>query len=246
MRRSPIANMLFRGQTRGCLKVLREINSGSEGIVYLCEDIKGKKYATKRYHKGKLAMMNRELYFHRTNMTKERFLHPIDVAHLDNEDADGYDSIVFPYVGGGDGFNFVNYFTMKDGYNKRLAQEFLLEHCMEFWKTVHICHERNICHWDIKPINILVDNYKVFSMRKPHNMFLIDFGLSVRSQYIHRHPPSRVYSAPEVLERNKTRPITQKCDVWSAGASWLTMAVGHEGLLTYSHGEKMRKMDISI
>ena len=233
--------MLFKGKLKGTLKVIRELNRGAEGIVYLCEDVAGEKITTKRYFNDQLPLMNREVYFHKTIMSHERFLHPVDIGSIDDNKLETHNSLVFPYIAGGDGFNFIEYFARSGHYDTKKAQEFLLEHCMEFWKTLHICHERNVCHWDIKPINILIDNYEVSAKKKKHNMFLIDFGLSSSAQYIYKTAPSRTYSAPEVLASERRRPITYRCDVWSAGVSWLTLALGHEGTITYGYGDKLRK-----
>lgn len=241
---------MLKGQIKGTFKVIREINRGMEGVVYLCQDRSGKKYAAKCYNNTKLGLMNRELYFHRTMMREDRFLHPVDVARMETEEtADTYipNTLVFPYVKGGDGFDFIDYFTEKDGYNTIKAQEFLLEHCMEFWNTLELCHEHNVCHWDIKPINILINNYQSkLDKKQRHNMFLIDFGLSTTRRFIYKKAPSQVYSAPEVYQVGANSSITYKCDVWSAGASWLTLALGHEGLLTHKNGEQVRAKGYKI
>lgn len=84
-------------------------------------------------------------------------------------------------------------------------------------------HEKNISHGDIKPGNILFDEYK-----RPK---LGDFGLAAmhkeKSNLVENFCCSPIYAPPEVLLKRPYDPY--KADIWSYGVMIYQMALGHIG-----------------
>ena len=85
--------------------------------------------------------------------------------------------------------------------------------------ALRYCHEKGIAHRDIKPGNILIDEYG--------GVKLADFGLSLRTvagQMHKRFGGSFVYTAPEIFEKKLHDPMPG--DVWALGVVFAMMATG--------------------
>ena len=84
-------------------------------------------------------------------------------------------------------------------------------------------HGKNIAHRDIKPSNILVSN-------KYQNVFIIDFNVSRRfdKEQSNMHTCTGIvqFSAPEMFNRDRDKPYTEKIDIWSAGIILYMMLTG--------------------
>jgi len=81
------------------------------------------------------------------------------------------------------------------------------------------CHSRNIAHHDIKPHNILIDQ---FGRAK-----IADFGLSLRMSkgtLSDSFAGSLVFTAPEIFLKKSYDPF--KADVWSLGVTFAVMITG--------------------
>ena len=86
-------------------------------------------------------------------------------------------------------------------------------------RAIAHCHENGVCHWDLKPDNILID--------KNNEVKVIDFGLSKHLGKNINTFKSRVgtpaYMAPEVILGN---PYDCKADIWSLGVIMYTLITG--------------------
>jgi serine/threonine protein kinase len=75
-------------------------------------------------------------------------------------------------------------------------------------EAVNYCHNNKICHRDIKPDNILIND--------KDEIKLIDFGLSQIISGTERNltgkKGTKTYMAPEVI---LNKHYNEKCDVWS-------------------------------
>lgn len=88
--------------------------------------------------------------------------------------------------------------------------------CLEGLKA---CHEQNLCHRDIKPGNILFDEY--FRIK------ICDFGLAlphVEGQRIKKFNGSFAYLAPEILRKYSYDP--KKADIWALGVTFVYILTG--------------------
>lgn len=81
------------------------------------------------------------------------------------------------------------------------------------------CHDKGVAHRDIKPGNILIDEFG--------GVKLADFGLSLRTvagQKHRRFGGSFVFTAPEIFQKQLHDPMAG--DVWALGVVFAMMATG--------------------
>ncbi|KAI8064123.1 kinase-like domain-containing protein [Thamnidium elegans] len=73
-------------------------------------------------------------------------------------------------------------------------------------------HKNGIIHCDLKPNNILLENYD-----EKTRIVISDFGLSIKAKDINYWPDDYgtfAYHAPEIIEQ---KPIDEKVDIWALG-----------------------------
>jgi serine/threonine protein kinase len=87
----------------------------------------------------------------------------------------------------------------------------------EILKAIAACHEKNICHRDLKLENLLID-------KLDKQVKVIDFGLAEKfdpDDGIKGYFGTLEYLAPEVAIKNGS--YTEKCDMWSLGVIMYAM-----------------------
>lgn len=86
-------------------------------------------------------------------------------------------------------------------------------------ESLAYCHSKNIAHHDIKPQNILIDQYG--------RAKLADFGLSLKSEdgeLSTQFAGSLIFIPPEIFKKKAHDPF--KADVWSLGVMFVFMITG--------------------
>jgi len=129
---------------------------------------------------------------------------------------------VYPFVGGGELFEFVsNHAPLPEPTAKALMRGML--------DAVHYCHAAGICHRDISLENFLLGG------EGSHEPLLIDFGLSVIMEpdgdnwapIPHTGAVGKqFYMAPEVYNSNGIPYDGRKLDIWSLGVCLAIMLTG--------------------
>ncbi|OHT01001.1 CAMK family protein kinase [Tritrichomonas foetus] len=102
---------------------------------------------------------------------------------------------------------------------KGMCRDLFLCYARPVLEALNHCHLKGIAHRDIKPGNILLDDY-----RRPK---LADFGLSFHgklNESISFFAGSLPFMAPEVVSQNKSDPF--KADIWSLGITFYYMVCG--------------------
>lgn len=209
--------MIFQGNRLGCLVTKAQANRGAEAVVWHVKDNYGTSFAVKAYTEFPSRHMQNELTMHRRLGKHDNISSPIDEAFRVKRHTSIKNmaprAIVFKYYHAGDLID--HYEAERDVY----SEEHLLQIMSGMWKGLAHCHKNDICHRDIKPQNILYDEDN-------KTVVLTDFGMSRGSTGITNAGTSLFYSAPECFGRKKHPPYDYKCDVWSAGTTYLTMMSG--------------------
>jgi serine/threonine protein kinase len=101
-----------------------------------------------------------------------------------------------------------------------MSMERFIEMGSELAHAFAYCHSCNIAHCDIKPGNILLDDYK-----RPK---IADFGLSLISTAGEKHRQfagSVIFTAPEITQKKPNDPMAG--DVWALGVVYAMMVTGN-------------------
>ncbi len=201
----------------GRFVLVREIGSGGMSTVFLGRDeILDRPVAVKILAPG-LEDSSVSSRFRREGRTAARLSHPniVQVYDAGEDELDGREAsyIVMEYVPGGD---------LKRLVDRRgpVPATMLLRVGADAAAGLAHAHERGIIHRDVKPQNILIDEYG--------GSKLTDFGIARALDADHSTSTSSylgtaAYSSPEQLRGEK---ITPKSDVYSLGMTLYHAAVG--------------------
>lgn len=100
-----------------------------------------------------------------------------------------------------------------------LSEEIVSKVIRQLVEALAHCHERGVCHLDVKPENIIVDS--------EWNIKLLDFAFSVKmidQSRIKKYCGTPSYMAPEVLKKESFYP--KKADVWAVGVVAFKLLTG--------------------
>ena len=109
-------------------------------------------------------------------------------------------------------------------------------------KGIQFCHNRNICHLDIKPLNIMLD--------KHFNPIIIDFGLSdlIKNEknetIIYKGKRgTQEYKSPEMWDKFLYKGV--ESDIFSLGVVLFNLMTGKVGFLTSKKNDYYYKLIIN-
>jgi hypothetical protein len=206
----------------GRFALVREIGSGGMSTVFLGRDeVLDRPVAIKVLNSG-LETSEVSTRFRREGRTAARLSHPniVQVYDAGEDELDGREVsyIVVEYVPGGD---------LKALIDRRgpLPGAILSRIGADVAAGLAHAHERGIVHRDIKPQNVLMDEYG--------SPKLTDFGIARALDANHStstgsYLGTALYSAPEQLQG---QTVTPKSDVYSLGATLYHAAVGEPPFL---------------
>ena len=109
----------------------------------------------------------------------------------------------------------------------------------EICEALVYCHNKGIAHRDIKPGNVLLDEFG--------RTRLADFGLSLRMTNGNLYLPfggSLIYTAPEIFQKKQHDP--KAADVWAFGVMLVVMATGSSPWRCDSLGELKQQAEKGI
>lgn len=102
----------------------------------------------------------------------------------------------------------------------------LIQYMVNTMQALICCKTFNIAHRDIKPGNLLIDQYG--------RVKLCDFGLArvvKEKQMINEHSGSVMFCAPEVLRKKSYDPFM--ADIWSLGVTFFYLSTGLSPYLSF-------------
>lgn len=102
----------------------------------------------------------------------------------------------------------------------KIAPEKFIYYAKQMLEALVYCHSKQVSHFNIKPENILIDQY--------NHVKLCDFGIPQQNfddKKYKNNFSSMVFSAPEILQHKHFVPF--QADIWALGVTFFYMAVGH-------------------
>lgn len=193
------------------------IGFGSQSSVSLCKGkICQQEFAIKRSNK----QISSEEY-----NTLVSLSHPNIISLYNVFNNDDYQYLVMDYCSNG---------TIAD--QGKISSDKFIHYAKQMLQALAYCHENKLSHLNIKPQNILIDQY--------NHIKLTDFGAPQQVDHEKEKKSdkwkSMVFSAPEVLQHKKYSP--DKADIWALGVTFYYMAVGTYPFLKHCKDETRKSI----
>jgi len=220
-----LTNAKLKGKNGHTYHFSELIGRGQFGVVYRCSAIQGdgsqqsespQQLACKVINMGALPDINlivREVEI-LLAIKHKRVIHCIEQLCVDN-----LMFVFLPLLSGGSLASLIS--------SERLSTDEVGRIVYQIVQGIAYLHQKNICHRDLKPDNILC------SEKKPVDIVIADFGLSRTFDpdgLMNSHCGSSQYAAPEVFNSS----YTAACDMWSLGATVNEMIRGPASCLPLS------------
>ena len=256
----------------GQYKVLTPAGSGGFGQIYVAEkenDIERKVYIIKALKKDMLSITNIEALQKEIDMIEELNRNPQNENIPTLYDFDKYNyEITEDERLQGNNNNIITdeeskkeinknkarpYYVM-DFYSrgnlyyylKRMQYGLLEKHAKVIFKKIALaikfCHDRNISHLDIKPLNIVFD--------KKFEPILIDYGFAEKYMNSHMEPiifkgrkGTENYISPEMWKNKGYKGV--EADIFSLGAILFNLVTGKSGFQSSKRSDKGYKLIIN-
>ena len=118
----------------------------------------------------------------------------------------------------------LRYVTIRDGFSETHAKVIF----KKILEAIKYCHDRNICHLDIKPCNIMFDN--------DFEPVILDYGFATEFRdknneiKIKEYNGTKQYKCPEIWKKNEYSG--EKADIFSLGVVLFNLVTGRIGFQT--------------
>lgn len=195
------------GRTLGAYTVIRQINQGGMGRIYIAQRNDGEYDKVVAIKVVEVSGIDVSRFFQERQVLAN-FEHPNIVTLLDGGTLpEGFPYIVMEYVDGSP----ISEFVSLNLYSKKQ----IIELCIDLCNVTHQSHQHGVIHCDIKPANILVTPNA--------DLKLLDFGIaqalvntrsSEETQSSHPFALTPVYSSPQ---RHNQMPPHVADDIYSIG-----------------------------
>lgn len=173
---------------------------GSASSVSLCKNVQSQQeFAIKRGDK----QITTDEY-----NTLVSLNHPNIISLYNSFANEDYQYLVMEYCSNG---------TIKE--KGRLSTDKFVHYAKQMLDALAYCHANQVAHRDIRPSNILIDQYD--------HIKLGDFATAKqfdRIKKLREKCTTLIFAAPEVLQHKKFCPF--KADIWALGITFFYMAVG--------------------
>lgn len=207
---------------------LEELGRGRFGAVYKCMERKSKKmYAGKWLFKCGNGKTSREDIEREASILRS-LNHPMVLQFHDVYESAKEWILVTELLSGCELFDYI---TEKDFLEEQEATMYI----RNILQAVQYLHEKNVCHLDIKPENIMLVDPANGTIK------LIDFGVArfVGGKDVKVMVGTPEFAAPEVL---KYDPVTTASDMWSVGVVTYILLSGASPFLGDDDGETMQNV----
>lgn len=245
-----LRNNTLIGNSR--FKIIKTIGRGGFGFIYLATDANHKKYAIKEFFIDRGFIRNTDNtsvicdpnynknkeHFYRKMFKNEALLlrkldHPNIIVSFEFFEENGTCYNVMPFI---KGVSLSEHIKMEGSLSEVESSRIIYL----IAKAIKYIHSKNICHFDIKPENIMLQN---------GNPILIDFGLS--RNYTDSHLGESIfqtistgYAPLELFEKNGINTFSPETDIFGLGATLYSMLTGETPPLLKSiwHGALLKNI----
>ena len=224
----------------GDLTLIKELNHGAYGQVYLSKKTNSNKYyATKIINRSKTDNNKKRLEYFETEINIMKSLnHPKIIKLIDLKNDKNHYYVVMEYVNGGDLNHCLKEYKKK--YHRPFPEEIVQYLMKQIVEAIAYIHSFNIIHRDLKLENIMV-NFDSEKDKQDLNMMrakikIIDFGVSKIKLEASTVIGSPVYMDPVILEehikgekdkyKRKLETYSQEVDIWSLGCICYELFMG--------------------
>ena len=158
-----------------------------------------------------------------------------DKENIESSLKEGRPFYVIDYISKG---NLFYYLILQKGLSEKYAKVMF----KKIIKGIQFCHDKNICHLDIKPDNVMLD--------KNFNPIIIDFGESEKIKnekgeiIIYEEPRGTLqYKSPEILDESPYKGVD--ADIFSLGVVLFNLITGNFGFFTSEKRDTSYKLIIN-
>jgi serine/threonine protein kinase len=205
------------GKRVGQYTLLKEIDRGSFGVVYLAIDREGNEVAVKVIGLARLSAKEKAR-IEEEIQCMQKFQNPYVVRLIDHLTSPRNKYLVMELVKGGDLQGLLNSkLPISEQTAKRLIAQLV--------EAVKLLHTHRVIHRDLKPANILLTSRDLSEA----SIKIMDFGMSRNlinaSMMAQTYVGSPLFMSPEVIRLDR---YSFKADVWSLGAVSFEILTGRE------------------
>ena len=230
----------------GSYKILREVGSGGFGQIYLAvKEDEQKAYILKALKENSMSENNIKSMQKEMNILAElnensdckyvpKLYYP-DKENIESSLKEGRPFYVIDYISKG---NLFYYLHLQKGFLEKYAKVMF----KKIIKGNQFCHDKNICHLDIKPDNVMLD--------KNFSPIIIDFGESEKIKnekgeiIIYEEPRGTLqYKSPEILDESPYKGVD--ADIFSLGVVLFNLITGNFGFFTSEKRDTSYKLIIN-
>ena len=216
--------------------ILKKLENGTTSTVYLVKSLeKEEMYAAKIYDNDSKFYYNEvETLKNLSSLNHKNIVHLKEygeeyIINNDIQEQNKKQYILMDYLPNKDLF----YYML---YSQEINEKNSLSIFYKIVKAVETCHEKGICHMDLKLENILFN--------ENNEPILCDFGFSILNNYTNltEYLGSTKYAAPEIIRKIPFNGI--KSDIFSLGVILFTLVFGRFGFNQASKCNRLYKLII--